>query len=253
MAATWQGLIESALDELGVRGRPGTATAVADEEIGVGFERLRQMLDAWNLDDLLRVGLERASLTLGSSVSVLTIGVGEGNDFRFAPPEKVDGILYRVVGESYTYRLSRDSVFDIARWSFDGGTRPSLYYYENSFPVGRLTFNGSFVVGDWVELIYPTSLPDLSYDDDAGRVRLLAMEPVLPRGYERAIICNLAIELSAVYGESVSPVTVENAAEGLEMIRSRNVDVPLTDFGEYARASGGNRGGLFTRYCGGWR
>jgi len=254
MASTWRGLVESALDELGVRGRPGTDTTVSEEDIDGAFVRLGQMLDAWNLDGLLGVGVERPSVVISAVTRELTVGEAEGNDFRVEAPERIDEVLYRLVGDGLSYRLDRDSLSDVVLDGFDDvDGRPSRWHYESSWPVGRLTFDGRFLVGDYVELFFRGRLPDLR-GDAAVRGRLLGEEVGLPDGYERAIICNLALELSPRYGVSVSPVTVENAVEGVKMLRSRNLDVPPTDFGEYARGSGGNRGGWVLGYGrrGGW-
>ncbi len=228
--------------ELGVVADQETVT---DSQINRGLYRLRLLLESWALDDLLAYNLFHTSHSVvGAGKQKYSLGLDGASDIAIEPPRKIQLLNYKRNGYDEPRPMERVNYKRYSERSDSDGTWPSSYYYENSFPVGYLYFNTPTVPGDFFEIVHATSLlgvdPMHPEKDD---------EVVYPQGYERAILCNLALELAPSYGlqsRDMNPVTIKAATDGLSMIRSFNLDQPTSSFKEFARMSGGITGHVRT-------
>ncbi len=225
-AITARKIIEKALREIRVL---GVGQPVNSEVETDAFLDLNNMLESWSLIPL-RVFVETEETeTLTSGTSRYT--VGPGGDFDTNRPLAImDDAFIRSGTIDYPCRVLTQDVYR-AQAVKATSARPRFLTYTPEFPLGKMSF--------WPE-------PNSSTDEVHYRARVLldsfatlTTEVNFAPGYERAIIKNLAIEIAASKGKSVTVELLGVAGAALKAIEGQNAaPVEPTRLGDLTRLTG---------------
>lgn len=209
MSTTTAGdLVRKALSKILVL---GTQDTLASADLQDGLDALNLMLDSWRLERLSLVALTTYSTALTSGVNTFTIG--PGGDFNTTRPTKIENAFVRYNSADYPVYLINQTQWDAIAYKPVGGL-PRRLFYNTTYPLGQIN-------------LFPYAL-DSGYTlfiDYWGEIESFADAAdafVLAPGYARAIIYNLAIELSADYGKAPSPEVYRIAKRSKEAIRTVN-------------------------------
>lgn len=228
------------------------------EQNALALQRLKGMLDSWNLMDNMRSGILSIfydsgvgdnwqsqwgnstkyfvldSRDLDSPASTLPqIGLNSAGDF----PSRFEDVVYKDRGNCRIHlREAQEHEYKI--WKDKGyyNNQPSLYYYVPNFVessvidgvvdsgvgsnaiYGRIFFDGEFRRGDLLELYFQSTYKELDIRA-TGQVGL-------PVGYYDAIMSNLALELAPFFGLQINDVSFiirQKAHRGMMLIQARNL------------------------------
>ena len=216
---TWNDIVRRAMIEIGALEGSGTPTTA---EFGSGIDDLQSMLDEWALEGLLVPGLAHYKHTIGSpakSVFTISTDAAQNPDIVDIPPIEIEVLGYRRAGAADEFPMVQTSYVVLKANAYAEGTVPTLFYYENEDPVGRVFFNTGTLPGDSFTIAGEKYLTPADIQGTANHN--------LPRGYERAVMLNLAISISAQYGVKggLAQSTMVLAARGKRNITKRNVGV----------------------------
>jgi len=212
---TVRSIITRAVRLLGAvaQGTPLPAGDAAD-----GLQALNSMLEAWNIDSLniYTKNFDEYQLVPGQQVYT----IGPTGNIAATPqlrPTTIDRALLKVLQSTPNIELPIKMIED-QEWSeiavknltstyctkmYSTGDFPNLSLYLWPIP----TLANKLILWTWNQVL---GLQDINADLS------------LPPGYERAIVYNLAIELSAEYGIMASPVVQQIAIDSLAHIKRVN-------------------------------
>ncbi len=209
MATTTAGdLVRKALQKLLVVGKQDT---IASDEMEDGLDSLNLMLDSWRLERLSLVALTTYSTALTSGQNTFTIG--PGGDFNTTRPTKIENAFVRYSQADYPMWLLNQAQWDAIPYKPVGGL-PRRLFYNPQYPLGQINVFPYAQDGGYTLFI--------DYWGEIESFANIADAFVLPPGYARAIIYNLAIELAADYNKSPSPEVYRIAKKAKEAIRTVN-------------------------------
>jgi hypothetical protein len=203
-------LITKALRKARILTLKETPTA---DEASDALESLNDMLGSWsnNSVDIVSRTLESFPMVAGQS----TYTIGSGGDFDTVRPSWVVSAYFTNGNVDYSLRVVTDEAY--ANISFKGIQGfPDFLNYTAAFPLAQIK-------------IYPTPASaytlNLLTEKTIESYSTLDTNIDLPAGWERAIVYNLAIDLSSDYGQAPSQEVVQiayNAMESIERAISRN-------------------------------
>ena len=207
MGITAHDLIRRAGLEIGIT---DPYEALDAHEASDGLDSLNQMLDSWSLEGLTIFQILQENVVLNAGIASYTIGPS-GTFITNRPMEiisafvKEGGIDYpiHIIGRQEYDRIEQKTV----------GYRPEYLFYEPSVPNGVITLWG---VPGIVSGLYINSEKQLQ------RFDTLTSQVVLPIGYERAIVKNLAIEMAPQYRRTPSKELMLTAVESKANIERKN-------------------------------
>lgn len=229
------GLINPALRIAGITGRPQRTPAPDQSTEALGI--LIRMVASWNVARLPIYTRSITSYLFTTSKKSYTIGLS-GADFTAAPPLDITraNILFPT---SPVYR-SAVKILDDREWAEIRledipNIIPKKLYPNYTWPLTTLNLVGQPIVGYSLEL------------DCAVRVQTFVAitdTVVLPDGYEKAIVYNLAVEIAAAnpHQANLAPGAPAIASQALSIIESRNAPVPKLK-NDAAGLSGQSRSG----------
>lgn len=187
---TARDIIESALRKIQVLGR-GQSLPARDAQNGL--DALNQMIDTWSIEGGKVYTESRESFTLTSGQGSYTIGTG--GDFNTDKPYVITSAFIRVSGYDYPLQLIDSAKYaDIYDKDFTN-TYPEYLYYDNGYPLANINL--------WS---VPSTASDLHIysEKPLSNLSSLTTDLSFPKGYERALIYNLAIELAPEYEKEAS-------------------------------------------------
>jgi hypothetical protein len=211
-------MVRDALGLLLVLGQQDTLAA-ADMDDGLRF--LNSMLESWGLirQNIFKVNTETFALTAGDQ----TYTIGSGGDFNTARPSKITNASYIIAANvSYPLRIIDERQWADIAYKPLTSYIPQVLWYSAGYPLGTLNMwpapgsNMSLVLCSYA------ALQEFTDKDDVM---------VLPPGYQRAIIPNLAIELAPLYNKNIGPTLTRNASLALRAIRGVNAPRPVMSTG----------------------
>jgi len=228
-----QDLINTSFRLIGVIG-PGTTTATS-MDLSKALTTLNMMIDSWSADGLATRAYIPEGFILPSNVSSVTIGIGQtfntttpieiisafyrdlnNNDF---PIEVIDRLKYDMYSDKITTPGHPQSI------SFDPGLT------QQSINIGTIFIYPKTDSNTYT--LYIQSLKNLSAFNNLS-------DPVtFPPHYIRALVYNLAIELSLIYPGLPPNIGLEKIAyDSLQIVERRNGKI-LTMFTDLPVSSGG--------------
>lgn len=200
---TAQDLITAALKRIGALAAGETPNG---DEMTDGLVRLNALIDSWANERLTVYTITRTTWTIVSGTAAYTLGVG--GTINVARPEFVVDINYQDTSPTpdREYDLGpclQPSEYASLAAKAQTGTDPLAVYYNPTYPLATVTF--------W-PVPTSTTLQGVLYHPAAVTTFAeLSTTVSLPRGYERALVANLAVELCPEFGMAV-PATLEQIA-----------------------------------------
>jgi len=211
---TGRDVLSASLRLIGVYASGESPTA---DEATDGLAALNRMLDSWSTQRLLIYYIPREVFTFTANKGSYTMG--SGGDFNTTRPLKLENVelILNDVSPSIERPIqiaTKDEYAAIISKSLTS-TIPLLVYSDENYPLPTLNF-------------YP--VPNTAYQvaiyswKQLTNVATLDTALSFPPGYERALIYNLALEISPEYGKNPSEVVVQTAMEAKGNIKRLNAD-----------------------------
>lgn len=207
-------LVTAALEELGTI---GLGDAASGEELDLGLRRLKTMLDGWSLKRVNVPYTTRETVTLTASQNPHTIGTGGKLDTA----RPVDILSAYLTSDGTDYPLDVDMTEEYYNALSDKSTAamPTKLWYDKQFPLGKIWFNCP------PDAAYSLTLSSKKVLNTVDLASAPETDLSFPPGYERAIIFNLAIELSGPMRKSPKDTTVAIAQSAFNAIKAANVRI----------------------------
>lgn len=209
-------LIKSALRKIGAITKNENPTA--DEAVD-GLQALNGILSSWSNDSTKIYARAIESFVLTSGDGEYTIGAGA--DFNTTRPVSIVSAYVRSGDVDYTLEKVTDSDFaDIGFKSVQG--IPRYINYDYNYATGKIKL---YPVPGSGYTLYLISEKELS------TIASLDTDIAFPPGWERALIYNLALDLSPEYGQPVTQEIYSIASEAktaitTAILRNKTMDVP---------------------------
>ena len=224
-------IIQSALRTLGVLAS-GEAPSAA--ESSDALLALNNMIDSWSTQSLLIPNQIREVFALVSGQQTYQMGVG-ASDFNTSRPMQIIRALIQLTNESPVVELPMEilTMEQYAGIILKGSTSvfPLSLYSDNANPMTTISVwpvptdsSNNLVLYSWKPLV-----------DIAAINTTLS----LPPGYQRALIYNLAMELSSEYGRSPSQEVSGFALTSKAEIKRMNHRPRFLQVDDAVRATGG--------------
>ena len=217
--ATATQIISEALGHLGILSAGET---VGPDDAETCRTVLNTLADAWNLPSLTHYTSTDGTATLTAGSTSLTIGPGQ--NISVTRPVRIErGSYVTADGVDYPMDQIDESEYNEIRIKTLGGHVPRVFFYEPGASTGTIRYYpapGASVVVHHPVLAQFTEFSDLTTDY------------VLPQGYKRAFVFNLAFEVAAHFDAPVSQFIASQAANSLRLVKRSNFTVPQLDVGE---------------------
>lgn len=206
--ATAQTIIDRALRLIGAIGSGESPTS---DESNDALTALNAMIESWSTERLSIFAYQNKTFTLVPNDATITMGGTTPNvDTR---PERIENLYVTEGGFDYQVEL-----VNADRWAAIGdktttSNLPSLAYYEPTYPQGVLNLwpvpntANTLTIQMWITLTAFSTL---------------ATSVSLPKGYERALAYNLAVEIAAEYQLQVPQQVQMIAMESYGNIKRAN-------------------------------
>lgn len=220
MAFTFQEVVDGALRQLGVLAAGSSATA---EETSDALDALSDWLDQESLHGLMQAERSEARHTFAASQLDYSVGAAGGRDIALDLPAELHEVLYRRSFETDARPLDQISFSALARYRDSAATVPYLFVVEKSDPA-MLRFDARPVAGDQLTLVGGTWLTA-----ERGMIQPAA-QVGLQRGYKRALVLGLAMELANPYGVQVDRLLAKRADDAMERLRATNIEPFTVEF-----------------------
>ena len=206
--------LELATDSLRLLGVIASGETLGSSEANDALRALNRMLDSWSTKNLMVLGItmEEFTLTIGTNSYTL----GSGGDFSTTVPVKIDALFIK---DSDGNELPVELTFDSKRWGAistksSRSNYPTLVYVDQNYPLRNV-------------YVYPTpsEANTLIFHNarQLSQLSTLSTSLSLPKGYEDAIIYNLAVRLAPEYGVNVSAEIAKLASETFTDIKRNNI------------------------------
>lgn len=209
MAITTAGdIVRAALGKLLVLSSQDTLTSAEVED---GLDALNAMMDSWWNESLAVYQIKQESFPLTAAVGAYTIG--SGGTWNTTRPVRITGGFVRYQSVDYQLQILDRPQYDLISYKTNQGI-PLALFYDRAYPLGTVT-------------LYPLPQPAgmtifldsyLQIQSFANATDLID----LPPGYARALIFNLAVEISADYNKEVPPTVARIAAQSLGTLKRNN-------------------------------
>lgn len=190
----------------------GVGETLETELANDGLEALNSMLASWSLDGLMIYAIQSNTFNL---TGVQTYTVGKLATFNMTKPDRIESAFTTVNGTDYPL-----TIIDTDQWNNIAvknltSTYAEYIKYDPFSPTGLLSVyprsNGTITLNTYQALQFFTNLTD---------------DLVLPRGYERAIVYGLVIEIAPETGKPVTRELMALAASSKAAIQRINADMP---------------------------
>lgn len=205
------------------------------EDMNISLKALDSMLDSWSTDKLSIYVLQPYYFPLVVNQKDYTLG--SGGDWDITRPMQIEQMFvsyngsltfnnvtnrYELVQQPGVLDVPMENLTDMQYASIPVKSQPANYpvkFYDNgNFPLRTIS------VWPVPTTAQPVTIwlwqPLTTYEN-------LDVELAFPRGYERAIRFNLAIELSAEFGKSVPQDIYSIATESYANLKRLNSRVPI--------------------------
>lgn len=212
MANDARALITRALRTLGVL---ATGEAAPADVANDALESLNEMLDTWSLESLAVYDETLTTHVLTASKASYTIG--SGGDIAISWPIQIDMAQLRVTTATpnidLPLRVLSDQEYAVIPLKTEESTYPTSVWLDRNYPLAVLHLwpvpNQVNTLVLWTKGIVQT-------------FAALSTLVSVPRGYERALRFNLAVELAPEYGKAVSAELRELARESKAWVKRAN-------------------------------
>lgn len=207
--------------------------SIPSGKLNQAFDDLNDMLESWSLERLMVLATVIEDFTLTASTNSYTWG--SGGDINTARPIALLGGCY-VRSGSIDFPVETVNIKNYLGKGYKSSPGvPSIISLSPGYPLSTVYINPT--PSDAYVITLHSSKEISSFADKTTAVSLAP-------GYSRAIISNLAVELSVSYGKKVSEVLAFSAAESKSNIKSANYKIsPKVAASQFAALMGGGSGG----------
>jgi len=217
MADTALDLIVDALLDLGVLADEETPTA---SQAAGALRKLNNMIDAWNIENLMVYGSQQYIFPLTANQGVYSIG--PTGTLNIPRPAQIQSAFIRDVNASAPYRADIPLyIYNDQEWqdvTFKGQTE--------SYPLGIWFNNTSPLIYAYLNPVPSTTQYSVVFWA-AGQLANLNLTDVInfAPGYKRALSSNLAIELAASYQVEPPGSVVSIAQKSKSWLQVNNLQI----------------------------
>lgn len=185
-------------------------TAIQDADALYAFQ---DMLSSWSIEGLIVPYYTTENFTLIVGQAVYSIGVSGSPDFDTARPIRIDNAFLRIsnVDKPIDVGMTKTQYSRIA--SKDSEVRPRRLYYDPQYPNGSIKFDAEADTAYDFHIISEKPLIDVT-----AKTETLS----LPLGTNRAIVFNLALELSVGSSNKLSDDTRRIARDSKAALENHN-------------------------------
>jgi len=209
-------IIQAAMRKIGVLTKTESPSS---DEADDALETLNNMVDSWINESIVVYSRTLDSKVLTGGDGEYTIG--SGGDINTTKPVRIISAYVRIDTTDYPLEIISDENY--AKISTKSSQSiPKYLNYTNGHPLGTIKLYG---VPAGAYTLYLLSEKPFTSMTLAGTVDL-------PAGWKKALIDNLAVELSSEYGQEVTQAMMMAARESRGAIKSavmrnRSIDAPL--------------------------
>ncbi len=197
-------------------------------EANDGLTALNAMLDSWSNENLNAYQVQEQSFTLVVGTPSYTIGSG-GVINVTRPTDITQAYVQDATQNNFLMRIvTRDKWNEIGnRGSTITSQIPDTLFYDPQFPLGVINISPTPLLGYTV--FFDSLLQQTTF---AALTTNLSMPP----GYERAMVYNLAVEISNMFGIPIPPAAPgaknvgQLAAEALGNIKRTNIKENIANY-----------------------
>lgn len=202
-------LITDALAEIGVAS-PGETVSTEDRTYGLG--KLNRMISSWTAEKLAVFGVKVTDFS-ATGAEMYTFGSGgSGSSVR---PTAVIAVAVVSSGRAQAAKLVDADAYNAILDKSRQGVFAEHAYFDGGFPLSTL---------------YLTPKPS------GGSIRIHSVQPitayaavtenvVVPPGYERALVSNLAVDLAPAYGRPVDQTLAALAASSKMVVATLSAEI----------------------------
>lgn len=211
---TGLGIVTKALQKAGVVTKSET---IGNDEASDGLDALNALVSSWANDSMLISSRSWESFTLTAGDAQYSIGTSQ--DFNTSRPVYIADAYVRQDTIDYPISIIPDEVYSSSIATKTDRGAPRFLNYDNGYPTGNIRL---YPVPDTIYTLHLLLEKPLSSFTLSGDVSL-------PPGWERALIFNLAVEISAEYGQQIDPLVYKIAQESksaikVAIIKNRSMD-----------------------------
>lgn len=216
---TARDLITDAMKEIGAI---AIAEVPTDAEAQDGLRKLNGMLGLWQTESLMVYGRDESVFIIAANQESYSIGPGGDIDTQ-RPNAIVDAYVRDTNNNDYKIYVTTNSedYSDIVSKTVTS-TIPTFLYYNTGVPLGTIRLWPELSDSSYRLVLWTwTILSEFATINDTV---------VVPPGYERAIVSNLAIGLCARYGKDAAPTLIEEAKLSKGQLKKYNTTVLTMSF-----------------------
>ena len=217
--ATVSDACTQALQRIGVLSAEETAGSA---DLSTAFTVLNQLMDSWGAERLTIPFVQRTTWTIVANTSVYTIGTG--GDIDVVRPVSIDHASFVDSAPDPDLEIGLNVLTNQA-WQAIAmkaltSTYPQDLFYQPTYGTGAATLG--------TVTLYPvptgTTLTGVIYAPLAvAQFPATSATLLLPPGYQRFVITNLALELAPIFGASPSQDLRDQAMESKATIKRANI------------------------------
>ena len=215
--ATANDVITGALLELGVLAEAEVPTAAQAAD---GLIQLNNLIDGWAAERLEIYTITRTTWTITSNVGTYLVGTGQV--VNVARPVFLSHINFIDTAQSpnYEYQMGilTDDAYAALAIKAQTAVYPQTAYYNPTFTAASPY--GTIIL--WPIPTSATLLGVLYAPQAVAELAALTTTVLLPPGYKRMFLKNLALELAPSYQREISPALVQQAREAKETVKRSN-------------------------------
>lgn len=202
-------LIKGSMKELGLLAAGETPSSEESKDI---LETLNDMIDDWSNQNLLVFGVQIESFTLTPGQSEYTLG--SGGDLDTTVPIGIDSAYLKDGDDEHPVSIVDNKIWGSIGNKATQSDLPDVIYIDNNFPLKRV-------------YLYPVPLEAntliLHTLRQISRFSTLTETINLPKGYKRALVSNLALDIAPQFGATVSGELLRKASSSMSNIKRSNI------------------------------
>jgi len=212
MATSALNIIERAMRIDGIIASLDTPSA---QDANDALISLNMMLEQWSIEDLMCYCVTSNNFLTADGTASYTIGVGGVWVTGGRPNEILNAFVRSGNVDCSLKMMSQDEYYAIGIKNTEG--IPAGLYYQPEYPLGKVFL---YPVPDAIYTVGITQI--LQFTAFAG----LTTTVILPPGYLKALIWNLAVEIAPEYGKPIDEVTAKMAVKSKALIKDKNQKLP---------------------------
>ncbi len=232
MATVQVGIVNRALRLIG---QLSAGASPSTDESNDALTSLNAMIDAWNLDRSMIYTLREESLTLSNGTASYTVGADGSPSLNTTRPVEIYGAWIVDSNTSYPVREMSEDEYEAIPDKTTTSDWPDRFLHRPSYP------NATVIVYP-----VPNATRTMKLATRTPLVALVLADTLAaPRGYERAFVYNLAVEIAPEYEVSPSPDVLRIAAISKADVK-RQATPPVPAQSDLAAIGGTHRGNILS-------